>query len=225
MKFPNEFRLVKPANHYFDDPEYPEAVEYVAARNELYDRMVNGTLYVKFIAGDRKGSIARMVRDTRYDKDGDEYVQPRASIKARRRYWNDPDEYEIDWGWFNGVCKWDKRKNSCQLTMPDADAIFLPNYNGPTIYEMFDRKAAKAELLKNPDQTDIDGNVLAIGDKVLYINARYYAGMELCHGTIQEFKVTADSKGHSFTTVVKNDEADEVSSISYPWQMIYKKAT
>ena len=221
MKFPDEFRLVRPVNHYFDDPADPEAVAYIAARNELYDRMMNGTLFVKFISGDRKGSIARMKPDPRYA----DHPQPRASIKDAHRYWNDPQRYQVDWAWFSGICKWDKRKNSCQLTMPDADAVFLPNYDGPTIYEMFDRKAAKTELLKNPDQTDIDGNVLAIGDKVLYINARYYAGMELCHGTIQEFKVTADSKGHSFTTVVKNDEADEVSSISYPWQMIYKKAT
>lgn len=203
---------------YFECEDDPDAMAYVAARNALFDQAVNGTLYVKFINGDRKGSIARVQMDPSYT-----HVF-RAEISPVRRYYsNSKQTYEVTNAWFYGIAKWDKRRNSCQLTLPHDDVIFLPNYKGPTVYEMFDKKAAKEALLKSPDQRDIDGKVLAIGDKVLYINARYGSGFALCHGTIKEFKVVAASAGHAFFTIVTLDDDDEESSISFPSQMIWKK--
>jgi hypothetical protein len=214
FEFPDEFQLPQ-VPQYFETEDDPLAVSYCAARNALLDKILGGKLYVKFIAGDRKGSIAKVQMDP-------EVVYGRAVMQSRS--WQGETQYMITNPYiFGGIAKWDKRKNSCQLSLPDASVIFLPNYTGPTVYEMFDRKAAKNELLKDPDQRDIDGKLLSVGDQVLYINARYGSGFLLCHGAIKEFKVVADSKGHSFTTIVKNDEGDEESSISYPTQMIWKK--
>lgn len=215
ITFPDEFQLER-KNNYFESAEDPEAVAYCEARNALFDQAINGTLYVKFVDGDRKGSIAKLHIDPSCQ-------DRRAEITERYYRWDQKNKFEIENAWIYGTAKWDKRKNSCQVHLPDPDLIFLPNYQGPTVYQMFDRKAAKEELLKNPEQKDIDGNILAVGAKVLYINARYGSGFVLCHGTIKEFKVSADSKGHSFTTIVKNDEGEEESSISYPFQMIWKK--
>jgi hypothetical protein len=214
-KFPDEFQLQRVG--YFKAEDDPSAVTYCADRNALFDQAVSGKLYVKFIGGDRKGSIARVQIDPDYNH------RP-AEISEMRRYSSSEQRlFEITNTWIYGIAKWDKRKNSCQVSLPNDEVIFLPNYEGPTVYEMFDKKAAKEKLLKNPDQRDIDGRPLAVGDEVLYINARYGSGFVLNHGTIKEFKVTADSKGHSFVTIVKNDDADEESSISYPSQMIWKK--
>jgi hypothetical protein len=215
IDFPDEFQLQRVG--YFKTEDDPDAVAYCAARNTLFEKAANGTLYVKFIDGDRKGSIARVQIDSAYN-------HHHAEISEVRRYYsNSEQQFEITNAWFCCIAKWDKRKNSCQLMLPNPNVIFLPNYKGPTIYEMFDKKAAKEELLKNPDQRDIDGEPLSVGDKILYINARYGSGFVLNHGVIKEFKVSADSKGHSFTTIVKSDNGDEESSISYPSQMIWKK--
>lgn len=216
IKFPDEFQLTR-TEHYFEREDDPAAVAYCLARNELYRRAQVGAVYIKFIDGDRKGSIARLTIDPKYN-------QKLAEIRRRPTYYSsDKTAYEIDWYFFSGIAKFDKPKRSCQVSLPEASVIFLPNYTGPTVYQLFDRKAAKQKLLVDPDQRDIDGEILAIGDKVLYINTRYGSGSELCHGTIKEFKVTADSKGHSYTTIVQNDEADEESSMSYPFQMIWRK--
>ncbi len=214
-KYPDELRLELNANYFAKDD--PEALAYCETRNAMYDKAVAGTLYVKFVDGDRKGSIARV------------HVDPNSPVQhaqlTERYYsrWNQDTPFEIDNKWIYGTAKWDKRKNSCQVTIPHKDIVLLPNYEGPTIYQMFDKKAAKEELLQNPGQHDIDGKLLSIGDQVLYINARYGSGFVLCHGTIKEFKVSVDSKGHSFTTIVQNVDGKEESSISYPHEMIWKK--
>jgi hypothetical protein len=218
--FPDEFKLEALYKCYFDTEDDSAAVAFCNARNALLDQAINGTLYVKFVSGDRKGSIAKVVIDVEEHP----YNKCNAEIEQCRTSWfRDTVQYQIENTYFYGTAKWDKRKNSCKIFFPDRDTVFLPNYEGPTVYEMFDKKAAKEELLKNPDQHDIDGKLLAVGDKVLYINARYGSGFGMCHGTIKEFKVVADSSGHSFTTVVQMDGEDQLSSISNPSEMVYKK--
>ena len=215
LKLPDELRLELKSN-YFKTEDDPDAVAYCETRNALYEKAKVGKLYVKFVDGDRKGSIARVQLDPNQNENYAEIINGYGS-------WNRESTYEVKNQWIWGTAKWDKRKNSCQIHVPSHELVILPNYEGPTIYEMFDRKAAKEALIKNPDQRDIDGKVLAVGDKVLYINARYGSGFVLCHGTIKEFKVSADSKGHAFTTIVTLDGDDMESSISYPSQMIWKK--
>jgi hypothetical protein len=218
--FPDTFDLQTPSQHYFDSETDADAVAFCNARNALLDQAINGTLYIKFVDGDRKGSIAKLVIDVEEHP----YNERKAEVERCRSSWsNEKVQYQIDNTYFFGTAKWDKRKNSCKVSFPSKEIVFLPNYEGPTVYEMFDKKAAKEELLKNPDQHDIDGKLLAVGDKVLYINARYGSGFGMCHGTIKEFKVVADSSGHSFTTVVQMDGEDQLSSISNPSEMIYKK--
>lgn len=215
MKFPDEFPLERPDN-YFDSHDNAEAVAYVEARNELFRRAQAGTVYIKFVDGDRKGSIARLTID--------EHMREHdARIERAYLHYGEKERFEIKNAWIYGIAKWDKPKRSCQVTMPGRDAIFLPNYEGPTVYQMFDRKAAKEELLKSPNQRDVDGQLLSIGDKVLYINARYGSGFALCHGTITEFRVAVDSKAHGFATIVTMDGSTEESAISYPERMIFKK--
>jgi uncharacterized Zn ribbon protein len=107
------------------------------------------------------------------------------------------------------------------MSNSDGETEFLIDYGGPTVWKKFDAKAAKNEILKNPDQRDINDNVLSVGDRVLYINARYGSRMTLDEGTVLEFLASVDSKGHSITTVIES-KTGEQSSLSYPESMVYR---
>lgn len=217
INFPDEYQLSR-GNCYFETPTDPDAVKFCAARNALLEKAKSGNLFIKFIAGDRKGSIARLEIDV-----SDPINSKNAEISECSHRWDHVSKYEIANAFIFGTAKWDKRKNSCKVDFPCKDIVFLPNYEGPTVYEMFDKKAAKEALLSNPNQHDIDGKPLAVGDKVLYINARYGSRFVMCHGTIKEFKATVDSNSHRFTTIIQNDDGDEVSSITTPSDMVWKK--
>ena len=219
INLPDEFQLLK-SKYYFDSADDPEAVAYCEARNFLVEKALKGELYIKFVGGDRKGSIAKV----KLDANDHPYNDRQAEIVPEHySYRNEQRRFLISNEYFFGTAKWDKRKNSCKVDFPNKNIVFLPNYEGPTVYVMFDKKSAKEELLKNPNQRDIDGKSLNVGDKVLYINARYGSGFAMCHGTIKEFKVSVDSTGYCFTTVIQNDTGEEVSSITNPSEMVWKK--
>jgi hypothetical protein len=211
MKLPDEYAF--PKVYSFEREDDPEALQFIKIRNYLRERLLNGTLYVKFVKGNRAGSIAKV------ECDG-----PGMNEKSSLIYhgtWG--PRWIIDNPYFSLRAKWDKRKNSCHLLLPNEEVVILPNYQGQTVYEMFDKKSAKEAALKNPNQYDIDGKLLEIGDEVLYINARYGSGFELCHGAIQEFKAASDSYGNTISTIVKHADSDQVSSISNPTTMIWKR--
>ncbi|AGR48113.2 hypothetical protein SmphiM12_481 [Sinorhizobium phage phiM12] len=212
ITFPDEFRLERV--YYITGKDDPKALAYIEAHNALLDQMLNGTLYIKFVDGDRKGSIAKI--KPRYEKVNKAAIRSSSSFYDR--------SYSLENDYFFVVASWDRRKNKVQLTLPSRDVIFLPNYKGPTVYELFDSKAAKQAALENPDQYDVDGKLLNIGDKVLYINARYGSAFQLCHGAIREFKAVVNSKTKTITTIVQNDaDFSELSAIASPHLMIYKK--
>lgn len=181
----------------------------------VYKALNAGTLHCRFVAGDREGSIAKLTIDP------DVKNEP-PLIRHKYGGWNnDKWKFQICNYYFSTICTWKGRKNKVKLFLPHREVELLLNYNGPTIWEKFDAKAAKEEVLKNPDQRDIDGNVLCIGDSVLFINARYGTRMVLSRGTITEFKVVANSRGATITTVI-NDEGGARSELSYPQDMVYK---
>lgn len=183
---------------------------------EVYEAAMAGTLCVQFYDGDRTGSIAR------FTPEGD-HKQP-ALVLKQRRYSSDEDQYIIENDYLGGVVTWDGRKNKVKFNgfmAGNYEGRFVLDYDGPTIWEKFDAKAAKDALLKNPDQRDINGNVLSIGDSVLYINARYGSRMVLDQGKIVEFLVSVNSRGHTFSTVIQN-AAGEESNLQYPEDMVYR---
>jgi hypothetical protein len=218
LQLPDEFQLKSPYYNGFADENDPKVVEYILAQHTLIDKLLEDTLYIKWIDGDRKDAIAKVIPNRKTFGDN-------AAEKARviRRYngWNRDAPYFIQNDRFYTIATWAdiKRKNQVQVNLPDRDVVFLPNYTGPTVWALFDHKAAKAEALKAPNQYDIDGNRLDVGDKVLYINARYGSGMELEHGTIKEFKAVVDSRKTEIFTIVVNKNGVE-SKISNPSNMI-----
>lgn len=213
--YPDEFYPSWKHYNGVEDKDDPELLQYVEDINYLKTRLIEGNLYVKFIDGDRKGAIARLEIDTKY-KDRPCEVRGRYDTWKKCYIFN-PESYSL-----YAIARWDKRSNKVQFHSHSNDYVFLPNYTGPTVWALFDKKAAKAEALKEPDQYDIDGKMLAIGDKVLYINARYGSAFELSHGVIKEFKASVDSRRTEIFTIVTNEEGVE-SKISSPETMIFKK--
>lgn len=209
-------RVLSLSNPYcngFKNENDPVALAYLEQLKEVYAALNAGTLYCRFIDGDRKGSIARL--ETEPGCQNDEPGIYHSYSFTRNSNWRFESDY------FSTICRWDKRKNKVKLFLPHRDVELLLDYDGPTVWEKFDANAAKQEALANPDQYDIDGNLLAIGDKVLYINARYGARMVLSHGTIVEFKAVANSYGTTITTIIES-EAGEKSELLYPEDMVYK---
>lgn len=194
----------------------PQALKFLEDHETVRQAFLNGTLYARFIDGDRKGSIAAIIPDNRYSN-----VEPKRAELRRRDNWSHHSYYTIEHSYLFGLCKWTGRSNKPQITLPHPDVELLIDYDGPTIWSKFDAKAAKEEILKTPNQRDIDGNILAIGDRVLFINVRYGSRQTLDRGTVKEFKASVDSKGHSITTVIEND-AGAMSELSYTKDMVLK---
>lgn len=215
---PDELALESPG-WSFENENDPKVQEYVSRIKMMQEKAKAGNLYIKFIDGDRKGSIARVIPSKKYEQE-----LPCVKIDERHdREWGTRDwktTYRIEGDHFCVTAKWDKRQNSPELTLPDRDIVFLPNYTGPTVWELFDSKAAKAKALKNPKRKDIDGKMLNVGDKVLYVNG---SGVTLCHGTIKEFKATADSKRTHISIVIEREGDKVLSTINNSTEMIYKK--
>lgn len=207
--------LANPFYNGFTDADLPTAEVVLKEFQTIYDAILAGTAYVRFIDGDRKGSVARLIFGE-YEQKRPEIVRSWSSSS-----WNKHITHKFDHIRFYCIAKWDGRQNKPKLYLPDRETEFLLDYIGPTIWEKFDAKAAKNEILKNPDQKDINGNVLAVGDRVLYINARYGERMTLNEGTVTEFLASVNSKAHAITTVIENKDG-ESSSLLYPESMVYK---
>jgi len=170
-----------------------------------------GSVYLKFVDGDRKGSIARFIS-----------TKPVGYSKRRCTGFR-AEGYNYSLTDAAGHCVWDGRKNKIQWSLHSPHAVWLPEYYGPTVWEKFDAKAAKAALLVSPNEVDIDGKPLAAGDSVLYINSRYGSGSGLCHGTVIRFEAKVDSKRQHVYTIVQMDGSDMESKIEHSGAYIWKK--
>lgn len=207
-------KLNDPYPNGFAEPDDPIARAYLAQLKEVYEALNQGVLYCRFTDGDRKGSIARL----EWEPDRSHF-EP--GVRPSYSYTRNPN-WRFDNDYFGTVCRWDKRKNKVKLFLPSNEVELLLEYDGPTVWEKFDNVAAKLKALANPGQFDIDGNLLSVNDRVLYINARYSARMVLSHGTVIEFKAVANSKETTITTVIESDDGER-SELLYPEDMVYKQ--
>lgn len=224
MMMMEEIKLGAPFQFHGKPDITPIGQQWIAHINEMDAIIYAGKpLYIRFEKGDRKGSIARFEHS-----DPSPYTDYHCNARLggfeaylSRGTGIQPPEYAHRGA--GGTFKWDRRRNTVKESrLLRDDYTWLKGYTGPTVWEKFDAKAAKAELLADPKQTDIDNKSIAIGDKVLYINARYGSGMVLSHGVINRFEARADSQGTEIFTIVVDDTGTE-SKMRMPDQMLYKK--
>lgn len=201
-------------------PEQEHLLEsFISLIDEIRDKILAGErVYIRITAGERKGSIAYVKQlDPAY---GDE--EPR--ISHDRMFRNNTSR--ISNAYLNLILRWDKRRN--RIKWPTYNSCeYLRGYEGPTVWEKFDKKAAEKKMLEETKVLDRDGNILKEGDRVLYINARYSCGASLDRGIIKKirFKVqrtTYQSKEYSTVhVIIKNDNGEE-SDIKSPRLSVLK---
>jgi hypothetical protein len=193
--------------------------EIVQERLEIYQRFTdalygNFPVYVKIPNGDYEGSIAKAnILSGNPD---------RISIEQSRRNFDNIVTYEFSNFYQFFTLTWDGRKN--KIKSDSGEVIWLDGYEGPTVFCLIDKKAAAVKLLQKP-QLDIRGNIIAIGDEVLYINIRYGSGSCLCDGVVVGFKAKNATSAYASTNVIiRNDQnPDEESKISNSENMILRK--
>lgn len=201
-------KIESPFIYGISDSEMADAEKHLEKVHMVGKAIEDGKVHVRFHDGDRKGSIARLQPDGEIDYP--EIVRGRSNTHNFSRHH------------FFTIATWDGRRNKVKLAIPDREVEILLDYEGPTIWEKFDAKAAKEEILKTPNQRDINGKMLSVGDTVLYINARYGSRMVLEEGTITEFAASVNSKDHTIATIIKS-KTGEISSLQYPESMVYLK--
>lgn len=213
------YNLRNPYPNGFLDEQDPVAVERLRQLKEVYDAVTNGSAFVRYIDGDRKGSIARvrsaslmLPKEPTIEYSSRVYVSNAFGAQSGYRFLNDLFQLE---------CYWDGRRNKVKESAPCRCFEFLLDYDGPTVWQKFDAKAAKEQALEDPGQFDVRGNQLNVGDDVVYMNLRYGQGGQLDFGKIKEFKVSADSKRVDISTVVEREDG-ELSTIRHPSNMIWK---
>lgn len=192
----------------------PKALAYIAELNEVYNAITNGTAYIRYLDGDRKGSIARVKWRSKLDKDNMHEDRPRID----RSRWGG---YRFISAYFFVIASWDNRRNKIQETFPNSNIEVLLDYDGPTIWEKFDHKVAKEKALSSITIKDVAGNSIVIGDQVIYMNLRYGQGGRLDFGSIKEFKASVNYKLTEISVVVESNDG-ELSTIRYPQSMIWK---
>ena len=210
--------LKNPYINGFADENDPEALAYLAKLKAARQALQDGRLYARYFDGDRKGSVAKMIPDPAYSRaNGYEPGIRYSSSHFQKGPW-----YRFENEMIFMIATWKGRKNKvkeCSGYRSEFELIIGDNIE--TIWCKFDAKSAKDEVLKNPDQKDIDGKVLNVGDNVMFINARYGSRMVLERGKVKEFKVVVDSKKTSISTIIENSEG-ALSTLSYPEDMVCK---
>lgn len=234
-------RLIHPTDTYDVEPD-PKYVAVIDAINEM--RAVHesgGKLFVEFTTGDRKGSIAQFVPDYIDDEQWRRsywYGRSENSMEDPRRltlyashdksYGRNHFQREHGYYWkYNqnafGTYRWTGRSNKPKADLTyDGGIVWLKGYDGPTVWQKFDAKAAKEKLLADHGQTDRYGSALSVGDRVIYCDLAYGSGASIEHGTIEAFTASVDSKRHTIYTTVKNVEKGHTMRTEKPEQLIMK---
>lgn len=207
---------------------HPYGQKLIMLYNEMGEVQKRGDpIYIKILRGGRKGSIAKFISDTE-NYTNNEFLRgdyQHQNYGGWRIIYNCYGIY--------GYFIWDGRKNKIMAALnPSFEGrekhAWLKNYNGPTIYKLFNKKQHAEKAIKRTPQKDIDGKILKIGDKVLYCNIRYGCGTELSRGVIKNFKGKTqrsynDNLITHIYTVILNEDGKTESKIEHSKLMIKKE--
>ena len=188
---------------YHEDPRVILAKEIDELLHE------QGFCYVRVEDGDYKGSVAKFTLEKTQGYYADSFVTHiiRGAVNIR--------------GHWNGRLSWKGKRNNPMHTITGNTTVLIPE--GDEVIETqlvrFDMNSAKKELLKK-DSYDMDGNVLSVGDAVLYINMRYGSGGRLCRGEVTSFHAHARE---GYVSVLINNEDGQSSVCRHPRNQILKE--
>ena len=195
--------------------------EIVQAYNDMHQKLKNGErVYIGFMEGERAGSIGYIHELFALECD----VKAQVNTSFQRGY-NGEDVHlsRLNAGFWITLA-WDKRRNKLKEYV-GRGMCYFPEYEGPTVWEKFDKKAAEEAALMKIKVKDRDGNKLSVGDSVIYINARYGGAAQLDRGTVSEIKMKIQknrTKTSGTLNVKIDNENGEVSVITGPEKSVLK---
>lgn len=190
---------------FFNDSE--EMIKHIRAIKRLVNNCER--IYIRYILGPRKGSIA-YIRSINYC-----VAKKRTIHSGKFRKFDMLLEVDLSW---------DNKRSVIQesLIISNVPTAFewLVGYDGPTVWVNKDKKLLAKEILETYPQFDMRGNVIKVGDKVIFINSRYGKAARLDYGVIKELKVSIQydyyyNRSHDIVAVissVRNDNGKEIIS-------------
>ena len=212
-----DLRETKGKYHY-DAEDDPQLLATLSVFTDIFNTVKAGEkVYIEFLDGDRKGSIAEFQPNPKYR----EWDTPK--VRTNRKFYStDKTTYEADCTLYGQLKFTGKSHRPEEHLRPGCHVVWLKGYEGPTVWKKFDAKSAKEELLADHGQVDRDGVPLAVGDKVIYVNLAYGSGAEIARGTIKEFKASVDSQRHTIYTIVENKIDGSEMKTDKPHQLFLK---
>lgn len=195
---------------------------YVDLLNELRDKISKGEkVYIRITSGERKDSIAYI-----HGFDPDYPSSAKNSFIQMKRMFRDQKAYIVNDS-INVILGWHGRRNRIKWST-NYYCEYLPEHIGNTVWKKFDRKKAEKKMLEETPVLDREGNTLKVGDRVLYINARYGSGASLDRGIIEEIKYKVrktsyqDRNYTEVNIIIKNDNGSQ-SKIKTPRLSVLKE--
>ena len=200
-------------------PNESDYDDIVATYQDIHDKLEAGErVYIGYPEGERAGSIG-FIKELECDMD-----QIIPTVRNSSYYSTRPDGTWICHAGFHAKIGWDKRRNVVKCYIGHGK-VYFPNFKGPTVWEKFDKKAAEKEATDARIVIDRDGKVINVGDRVLYINARYGGAAQLDRGIITDIKVKVKkirSQTYADLNVyIDNDDGDK-SKITGPDKTVLK---
>ncbi len=177
----------------------------------FHDKLVkDGHCYIKIIGGDYDGSLAKFTISDNCKNDRFEYRCCRSGINLKY-YWTG----RLSWKGKRNIPKFTITSNSCIIVEPEYGEVVETNL------VMYNIKAEAAKLLEK-DIRDVEGNILNLGDKVIYMNLRYGCGGRLCKGIVKSFKAHA-RQGYVSVIIENAEDVNEQSECRYPEMQVMKE--
>lgn len=170
----------------------------------------DGHCYLKVIGGDYDGSLAKFTISDICKNDKFERRGGRSGINVKT-YWS-------------GRLSWEGARNNPKFNISSSCCTIVEHEEGETIETdliRFDLKKEGAKLLEKK-VCDIEGNILNVGDKVIYMNLRYGCGGGLCKGVVKSFKAHA-RQGFVSVIIENSRDVNEQSECRYPEMQIMKE--
>lgn len=195
-----------------DEHGYAQIIQvFKEIRNKIKD---GDRVYIGYPDGERAGSIG-YIKKLECDV---EKIVPSVNYSAIGYRMYDGGGWRCYPG-FHAVLAWDKRPNKLKCYI-GHDMVYFPDYGGPTLWEKFDKKAAEKKATEAVVVKDREGNVLEVGDPVIYINSRYGSGARLERGIVSDIKVKVRVQRRGdyseLQVIVQNTKGVEESKIRNP---------
>jgi len=176
---------------------------YVQLIEDIRIKIIKGQrVYFGIMNGEHKGAVA--------------YVSSLNTYYTRQpvRVHCDQVAYVVN-GDIDCTLAWDDREDTVQWSTHE-DTVYFPLYTGPTVWAEFNEQVAIDQALKDNPPLDRDRNVLAVGDRVVYVDVQNESIVSINKGMVVEVYANVfllNGKSVATTHVIVQSDSGQQSDI------------